>query len=411
MNDARHDNQSGLKRPLRIGNYVSQVSVRRGYEKNVSGHIQVPLKAMELLHKAGHDVHLITNRYSDDRTLPACMPEGVAVHTVLESRERRNRKDAGGKGRDRVRMRLFFKQAAEIRQIARENEFDVLHFYGYTRTAALAGYLRMMGLGVPVCCTLFGANMPSGVQGLLSGVLSKRVDALITATEYVQKTLGERGLKVHRVGHGIIRDLRAEHDGSPIGERKRVLFWRDPSPFNGADVALAVYDRLAPKYPQYDFDMAIRPNWNEVPGIEEVAAKHANIHIHRFPYPEGITLPALVLGSVCVLMPIRRMSIDPQLVIAESMAVGVPVIATDQRSNPEVVTHGRNGMIVPLGDVDATTAALDEMLSNRERLDEMGRNAEADMASNWNWNHYVDDVMPVYESLLSGKAAQAAMAS
>ena len=43
----------------------------------------------------------------------------------------------------------------------------------------------------------------------------------------------------------------------------------------------------------------------------------------------------------------RSLSIDPQLVIAESLAAGIPIVATQLRSNPEFITDGVNGRLVP----------------------------------------------------------------
>jgi glycosyltransferase involved in cell wall biosynthesis len=47
-------------------------------------------------------------------------------------------------------------------------------------------------------------------------------------------------------------------------------------------------------------------------------------------------------------------------VLLESLRAGTPVIASDKGGNPEVVTHGVNGLLVPYIDVDALAAALAE---------------------------------------------------
>lgn len=47
-------------------------------------------------------------------------------------------------------------------------------------------------------------------------------------------------------------------------------------------------------------------------------------------------------------------------VLLESLRAGTPVIASDKGGNPEVVTHGVNGLLVPYVDVDALAAALVE---------------------------------------------------
>ena len=94
------------------------------------------------------------------------------------------------------------------------------------------------------------------------------------------------------------------------------------------------------------------------------------------------------------------MSIDPQLVIAETLATGIPVIATDQRSNPEFIVEGETGFLVPIGDIDATTKALDAILSDTANAIEMGNKAKADIASRWNWNSYAVELVEAYNTVL-----------
>jgi glycosyltransferase involved in cell wall biosynthesis len=94
------------------------------------------------------------------------------------------------------------------------------------------------------------------------------------------------------------------------------------------------------------------------------------------------------------------MSIDPQLVIAETLAAGIPVIASNQRSNPEFIVEGETGLLVPLGDVEATTTALDEILSDLEKAAEMGRAAKEDIAARWNWDNYAEELIEAYEKVI-----------
>ncbi len=64
-------------------------------------------------------------------------------------------------------------------------------------------------------------------------------------------------------------------------------------------------------------------------------------------------------------------------VIIEAMACGVPVIATDCPSGPsEIITSGREGILVPVEDVDALTRAMLQVLEDsrlRQRLADSGR--------------------------------------
>ncbi|HIA71798.1 MAG TPA: glycosyltransferase [Phycisphaerales bacterium] len=385
---------------MKIGIYVSVIAGQKGFENNVSGHIQVPLRSIEELQRAGHEVHLITNEIGEGRSLPFCLDESsMNIHYVADARERggvleRTGKQAGGMSFSRLR-----KQVREIKAICKEQQLDVLHLFGYNRTAHLAGGLRMFGLKIPVVVTMFGAVFPDRFS-FLTKRLWNRIDAVVTATEFVKNKLESNGIPTKQIRHGVIRDLVEEKGDCEILPKHRVLFWRDMTTKNGADIALAAFEKIAPKYPEVSFNFAVRQHWEPIEGVEEVENRIPNFTVYHFPYSDGITLPKLLLESLCVVMPIRHMSIDPQLVIAETLASGVPIITTDQRSNPEFILEGETGCLVPLGDVDATTNALDVMLADQEKLLRMGERAKEDISSRWNWNAYALELLEVYKSIL-----------
>lgn len=62
--------------------------------------------------------------------------------------------------------------------------------------------------------------------------------------------------------------------------------------------------------------------------------------------------------------------------LLESMAAGIPVVATDIPGNREAVRDGIDGVLVPVGDVAATVSAVQRLVSDRSlaaRLGEAGR--------------------------------------
>jgi glycosyltransferase involved in cell wall biosynthesis len=56
----------------------------------------------------------------------------------------------------------------------------------------------------------------------------------------------------------------------------------------------------------------------------------------------------------------------------EAAAMGLPVIATDIRGCRQVVDHGKTGLLVPLGDVEALAAAVTDLAGAPERRQAMG---------------------------------------
>ena len=62
--------------------------------------------------------------------------------------------------------------------------------------------------------------------------------------------------------------------------------------------------------------------------------------------------------------------------LIEAMAMGCPTVATDCHSGPsEIIRHGHNGMLVPVDDIDALTAALDDLTEHPNRSEQLALEA------------------------------------
>ena len=82
--------------------------------------------------------------------------------------------------------------------------------------------------------------------------------------------------------------------------------------------------------------------------------------------------PFYHLMDICVLPTYREGFPGVPL---EAQAAGVPVITTDATGAMDSVLHGKTGLIVPVGNVDALSAAIDRLLSDpplRKRMGEAG---------------------------------------
>jgi glycosyltransferase involved in cell wall biosynthesis len=85
----------------------------------------------------------------------------------------------------------------------------------------------------------------------------------------------------------------------------------------------------------------------------------------------------------------------------ESLAAGRPVVATRVGGTPDVVEDGRDGMLVPVGDVDAIAAALERLARDPELRREYGTHGRARVIPRYRVQRLVDDVDALYRELLS----------
>jgi phosphatidylinositol alpha-mannosyltransferase len=89
------------------------------------------------------------------------------------------------------------------------------------------------------------------------------------------------------------------------------------------------------------------------------------------------------------------------IVLAEAMAVGLPVVCSDIGGYRDVVRDGTDGLLVPPRDPEALAEALAGLLDNPARLAAMGE-AAAQSARRYAWEVVAADVEEVYRTALTG---------
>jgi phosphatidyl-myo-inositol alpha-mannosyltransferase len=89
------------------------------------------------------------------------------------------------------------------------------------------------------------------------------------------------------------------------------------------------------------------------------------------------------------------------IVLAEAMAVGLPVVCSDIGGYRDLVHDGSDGLLVPPGDAEALATALAGLLDHPARLAAMGEAAAA-AARRYAWDVVAAEVAEVYRTALAG---------
>ena len=85
------------------------------------------------------------------------------------------------------------------------------------------------------------------------------------------------------------------------------------------------------------------------------------------------------------------------MAVIEAFAYGVAVVATPVGAVPEVVTHERNGLLVPVGDAAALADALNRLIEDGALRRRLGDAARRDHAERYEINTYTRRLALVWQ--------------
>ncbi|HVK13166.1 MAG TPA: glycosyltransferase [Gemmataceae bacterium] len=156
---------------------------------------------------------------------------------------------------------------------------------------------------------------------------------------------------------------------------------------------------LCPRYPHLRFEVA--GEGSERPALEEQirAAGLAN----RFMLAGACAdVPAFLAGLDVAVLCSRSESMSNALL--EYMAAGRPVVATDVGASARIVRHGREGWVIPPGDVTELAAAIERYVRNPELARAHGRAGRSRAEAEYGRPAMVRRFEDFFESLRAGAA-------
>lgn len=169
----------------------------------------------------------------------------------------------------------------------------------------------------------------------------------------------------------------------------------------GHAVFLRAAPRLAARFPKVEFllvgDGPLRAE------LERMAGSLGLGRRVRF-LGERHDIPAFLASIDISVLPSSSESLSNT--ILESMAAGVPVIATNVGGNPELVRHGETGLLFPPGNEDKFVEALEHLLTRPELRTEYGLRARELVQNDFSLGRIRDRHMQLYAELLAGKSWQ-----
>ncbi len=367
------------------------------YSWDVPGGVQEHIRDLaEALIDLGHFVSVISPA-DDDAALPYyVVPAGRAVAVPYNGSV--------------ARLSFGPLSANRVRRWIKEGNFDVLHVH--EPAAPSLSLIACWVFDGPIVATLHGATTRSralhAAEPMLRSALEK-VSGRIAVSEAARTTL------VHHLGGDAVmipngvtisRFEKAEPLAGWPGEGGGIGFLgRMDEPRKGLSVLLRAFELVGP----------------ERPGLRLLIAGPGDTSEVTTRVPRSLRDRVVLLGQVSEAVKVQVYhSVDvfcaPNtggesfgIVLAEAMAAGAPIVASDLDAFRRVLRGGRAGELFTSGDPADLAAAIGRLLDDPERRASLSAAASA-AVRDYDWGKIARDVVKVYQAVMPAGSAAAASA-
>jgi N-acetyl-alpha-D-glucosaminyl L-malate synthase BshA len=301
--------------------------------------------------------------------------------------------------------------ASKMADVAEHHGLEVMHAH-YAIPHASAALLARMALEgrMKVVTTLHGTDIT--VVGSDPSYLSmvklaiRESDAVTSVSHYLKdETIRTFGLGEHI--HVIPNFVEPPAAGTPdcrrwlcSDETKVLTHISNFRPVKRVLDVLKVFERVRQRIPARLVMVGDGPDRGEAEAYAREQGFEAEV---RFTGKQ-LDIGTVLACSDLFLLPSATESFG--LAALEAMAHGVPVVASRVGGIPEVIRHGVDGYLEPLGDVDAMAARALELLSDGSKRGSFGESARTRALTTFAEGPIVDMYEALYEQVL-GRARKA----
>ena len=190
------------------------------------------------------------------------------------------------------------------------------------------------------------------------------------------------------VDHALFTPHKAKHKMQT--NKINVLFCGKLTRRKGAHYLIPIAERL---------DRNININYTSGLRFSGMLADHSQLQcLGAVPYHE---MPTVYQNADILLFPTVREGLS--LAALEAMSCGLPVVATDCSSLPELIDEGKGGFLCQLGDVDAFADRIHLLAENPQLRREMGDYNRAKVEKMFTIDRMVGQYQELFEEVLSNR--------
>jgi len=305
----------------------------------------------------------------------------------------------------------------------RERSIEIVHTYGFYSNLFAIPAARLAGVPIVIASIRDCGETLTPAQKKAQKLFCRMADCILANAEGVRRWLIREGYparKIQVIRNGIVKPQAVVSDGAG---RSNGSWLRQELALAPDARLIAVCSRLNPmKGLEYFIDAAASVSRQHtdvrfliIGGNGHRSDGTYQAELERYAANRGLENRVIFTGfrtDVARMLPEIDISVLPSLseglsnTLLESMAAGVPVIATRVGGTPELVEDGVTGLLVPPRDPAALSQSMTLLLDNlvtARRLGDAGRNY---VMSRFSIDKMVADTQSLYVKLLSASRAR-----
>jgi len=318
-------------------------------------------------------------------------------------------------------LELMARIPLECKYLSKRYQIDIVHGHsGYAQhcvvTLACALALRTPAIHTVYCP--IAKNVNDKRSWLLTpqvvSIILKRLDRIIAISHNVAKSLSAIGIADEKIKviPPTIETRRFDarlYNGVSWRERSGIsattsviLFGgNNTTRAKGLDVFLEAMPLIAEHYSDVVFVLVLFKNEKALEIERKLERWGLKNKVRQFGIVDN--MPEIMAASDILLAPFSSTDgpADYPLMILEAMAMGKAVVTTPVGGIPEVVEHGKNGMLVNSGHPNDMAKTVLTLLNSKKILSNLGSLAAHTVRKRFSPQNVARQIMQVYEVVIS----------
>jgi glycosyltransferase involved in cell wall biosynthesis len=227
--------------------------------------------------------------------------------------------------------------------------------------------------------------------------LYQLVDAFVVPCLFMKTKLVESGFPeklIHILQSPVDRTIKMNN---ALHKKKYIVYFGRISYEKGIDTLIAAFQKLNPPEDLYIIG---RSYDGEEERLKSLIEPHAKNRIHFLGFLSGQTLSQRISEALFCVVPSRWYDNAP-LSINESFLHGTPVLGSRIGGIPEQILDGTNGLLFEPDSCEDLMQKMDSMLSNKDRLNQMGKAGKAHVKQHLCIDDHVNCLMNLFGTVIA----------